>query len=169
MGRPALGERKYEIQNIWDTHREIMRLLVAGMHHVDIARELNVTPQTVSNVMNSAICKRQMNLMRDARDMDAVDVANRIQEIAPVALQTLEELLCSGNDNIKMKTATDLLDRAGHAAVKTIRTASLSVHLTRDDIDEIQKRAKEIGLCVDAEENESAMVNNLPQLMGALG
>jgi DNA-binding CsgD family transcriptional regulator len=168
MGRPATGERKYEIQNIWDTHREIMRLLVAGMHHVDIARELGVTPATISNVMNSAICKRQMNLMRDARDLDAVDVSKRIQEIAPVALQTLEELLCTGNDNVKLKTATDLLDRAGHAAVKTLRTESLSVHLTADDIAEIKSRAKQVGLCVDAEISESAMVNNLPQLAGAL-
>ena len=148
MGRPATGERKYEIQNIWDTHREIMRLLVSGMHHVDIARELNVTTATVSNVMNSAICKRQMELMRAAADLDAVDVAKRIQEVAPIALQTLESLMCEGTDPIKFRVATDLLDRAGHAAVKTLRTESLSVHLTKDDIDEIKNRAREIGLCV---------------------
>lgn len=148
MGRPALQNRKYEIQNIWDTHREIMRLLITGAHHVDIANELGVTPQTISNVMNSAICKRQMELMRAERDLDAVDVAKRIQEIAPIALQTLESLLCEGTDVVKFKTATDILDRAGHAAIRTMRTESVSVHLTKDDIEDIKSRAKEIGLCV---------------------
>jgi predicted transcriptional regulator len=152
MGRPATGERKYEIQNIWDTHREIMRLLVTGMHHIDIARQMGVTQATVSNVANSAICKRQMNLMRDAADLDAVDVAKRIQEIAPIALQTLEELLCEGNETTRFKTATDLLDRAGHAAVRTLRTESLSVHLTKDDIADIKNRAKQIGLCTNPED-----------------
>ena len=151
MGRPATDSRKYEIQNIWDTHREIMRMLVIGMHQVDIARELGITPQTVSNVANSAICKRQMMLMRDARDLDAVDVAKRIQEIAPVALQTLENLLCEGNESTQFKVATDILDRAGHSAVRTLRTESLSVHLTKDDIEEIKSRAQEMGLCVPAD------------------
>lgn len=147
MGRPALDrERKYEIKNIWDTHREIMRLLVTGAHSVDIARELGVTPQTVSNVMNSTICKRQMNLMRAARDVDALDVANRIQELAPIALQTLEELMCEGNESTKFKVSVDLLDRAGHTAVKTIRTENLHAHFSVDEIAEIKARAKEIGL-----------------------
>ena len=147
MGKPAAEERKYEIQNIWDTHRNIMRLLVMGMHNVDVARECNVTPQTVSNVLNSTICRRQMDLMRAAADCDAVAVASRIQEIAPLALQTLEELMYEGNDNVKLKVATDLLDRAGHAAVKTVRTENTSLHLTRDDILDIKNRAKSIGLC----------------------
>lgn len=149
MGRPPTGDRKYEIQNIWDRHREIMRLLVIGVSYSDIASQLNITPATVGNVANSTICKRQMELMRAAADLDSVAVAQRIQEIAPIALQTLEQLLCEGTDVIKFKTATDLLDRAGHAAVKTLRTESLSVHLTRDDLEEIKKRAKEIGLCTD--------------------
>jgi len=168
MGRPSSGDRKYAIQTIWDAHREILRLAVTGMKSVDIAAALNVTPVMVSYTLNSPIAKRELENLRAARDLDAVDVAKRIQEIAPVALQTLEELLCNGNETTKFRTATDLLDRAGHAAVRTLRTESLSVHLTKADIDEIKSRAKEIGLCVveaiDIEEQASEVsVGQEPQ------
>jgi len=148
MGRPPTGDRKYAIQTMWDTHREILRLAVTGMKHVDIASHLGITPVMVSYTLNSPIAKREIENLRAARDLDAVDVAKRIQEIAPIALQTLEDLLCGGTETTKFRTATDLLDRAGHAAVHTLRTESISVHLTRDDIDDIKNRAKEIGLCV---------------------
>lgn len=148
MGRPSTGDRKYAIQTMWDTHREILRLAVTGMKQVDIASTLEITPVMVSYTLNSPIAKREMENLRSARDLDAVDVAKRIQEIAPIALQTLEDLLCQGTESTKFRTATDLLDRAGHAAVHTLRTESLSVHLTKADIDEIKDRAKEIGLCV---------------------
>lgn len=139
----------FTVQNIWDTHREIMRLAVTGMKQADIARELGLTEVMVSYTLNSPVVKREMENMRAARDLDAVDVAKRIQEVAPKALEVLEGLLETANDAIKFRTAADILDRAGHAAVKTLRTESLSVHLNKDDLDEIKRRAKEIGLCVD--------------------
>jgi predicted transcriptional regulator len=161
MGRPSTGERKYAVQTMWDVHREVLRLAVTGMHQVDIAATLGVSPVMVSYTLSSPIAKREMENLRAARDLDAVDVAKRIQAIAPIALQTLEDLLCTGNETMKFKVATDVLDRAGHAAVRTLRTESLSVHLTKDDIDEIKNRAKEIGLCVQDEEDSAIDVEPL--------
>jgi len=143
-------ERKtFTVENVWDSHQEIMRLAVTGMKQVDIAEQLGVTEAMVSYTLNSPVVKRQLSIMRAARDVDAIDVAKRIQEIAPKALEVLEELLEEGNQAIKFRSATDILDRAGHAAVKTVRTQNLSVHLTREDLDEVKQRAREIGLCVD--------------------
>jgi predicted transcriptional regulator len=153
MGRLPTGDRKYEITHIWDRHKEIMRLLVAGLSQVDIAKTLGVTPVMVSYTANSAICRRQMALMHAAADLDAVDVAKRIQEIAPVALDTLEKLLCEGNETTQFKVATDLLDRAGHGAVKSFRMEH-TAHLSRTDIEEIKQRAKEIGICHEVIEGE---------------
>lgn len=141
--------KTFTVENIWDSHQEVMRLAVTGMKQSDIAKELGVTEAMVSYTLNSPVVKRQMSIMRSARDVDAVDVAKRIQEIAPKAIDTLEELLLEGNDTIKLRAATDILDRAGHAAVKTLRTESLAIHLNKDDLDEIKRRAREIGLCVD--------------------
>jgi len=148
VGHAASGERKYVIQTMWDTHREILRLAVTGMQGVDIADTLGITAAMVSYTLNSPIAKREIELLRAARDLDAVDVAKRIQEVAPIALKVLEDLLIDGMEGTRFKTATDILDRAGHAAVRTLRTESVSMHLTREDIDDIKSRAKEIGLCV---------------------
>lgn len=150
--RRRTEERKsFTVENIWNSHQEIMRLAVTGMKQADIARELGVSEVMVSYTLNSPVVKRQMMVMQAARDVDAIDVAKRIQEVAPKALDVLEELLETGNDTIRLRTATDLLDRAGHAAVKTFRTQSLSVHLDKEDLDEIKQRAREIGLCIDVD------------------
>lgn len=170
MGRPTSGDRKYTVENIWDVHREVMRLAVTGMKSVDIAAALGVTEAMVSYTINSPICKRQLDNMRAARDIDAVSVAKRIQEIAPRAVEVLEGLLEDGNDAIKLRAATDVLDRAGHAAVRTLRTESLSLHLNKDDIDDIKARARSIGLCVDTTDADMTTVQEqavLPLAMPA--
>jgi hypothetical protein len=141
------NQRKvFTVENIWDSHREIVRLAVTGMKQCDIAKTMNITPEMVSYTMNSPIVKRELDIARGARDVDAIDVAKRIQEVAPEALTVLEGLLKTANDAIKFRTAADILDRAGHAAVKTLRTENLSVHLNKEDLDEIKQRAREIGL-----------------------
>lgn len=147
-GRRVDPEKRkgFKIEEIWDLHREIIRLKTTGMKGVDIAETLNVSPVTVSYTLNSPIAQRELDIMRGARDVDAIDVAKRIQEVAPAALETLESLMKSANDGIKTKIAMDILDRAGHAAVKTIRSENIHAHLNKEDLDEIKSRAKEIGL-----------------------
>lgn len=146
------NKKSFAVTEMWNTHREIARLAATGMKGADIARELNVTPVMVSYTLNSPIVKRQLDQMHAARDMDAVDVSKRIHEIAPRALERLEELLESETESIAFRAATDVLDRAGHAAVKTLRTESLAVHLNKEDLDEIKERAKSIGLCIDVDQ-----------------
>jgi hypothetical protein len=127
MGRLPGENRQYTLQEIQDSHREIARLLVMGVKSVDIADALGVTPAMVSYTKNSPVVKR---------------------EIAPRALEVMEALMDESNDAIKAKIAADLLDRAGHGAVKNINVHSLSAHLSKDDILEIKNRARQIGLCV---------------------
>lgn len=145
-GRRNQDGNKYTVETIWDRHREIMRLAVQGMKQTDIAAEMGISEVMVSYTLNSPIVKQQMDVMRGARDIDAIDVAKRIQEVAPQALTVLEGLLTTANDAIKFRTATDILDRAGHAAVKTIRTQNTSIHLNSEDIEDIKQRARMIGL-----------------------
>ncbi len=148
MGKLPTGDRQYTLKEIQDSHREIARLLVTGMKHVDIAEMLGVTPAMVSYTANSPVVKRQLENLRAARDIDAVEVANRIQALAPVALDVLEDLMEASADETRRKIAESMLDRAGHGAVRNVRLESLSMHLSMADIVEIKNRAKEIGLCV---------------------
>ncbi len=144
MGRHPTGERQYQIEHMWNVHHEICRLSLAGMHNVDIARHLGISEVTVSTTLNSEIVKRKMAVLQGARDMDAVSIAKRIQELAPKAVDVLNDLLDSQVEAIQLRSAVDVLDRAGHGAVK--KELSLTGHLSKDDIDQIKNRAKEVGL-----------------------
>jgi hypothetical protein len=139
-------ERKanYVVQDIWDNHREMVRLLVSGWKEVDIARHLGVSVQTIVNAKNSPVIQRQIAVMRGARDAEALDVAIEIKNLAPKALAVLEELMeNSPKDAVRMGCATDILDRAGFGAPKKIEVAT--VHLTKDDIEEMRMRMAEAG------------------------
>lgn len=152
MGRHTLPEthKKYQIEQMWDLHHEVCRLALIGMKQVDIANHLGVSPVMVSYTLRSPIVRRQLDQMNASRNLDALDVAQEIKNLAPKAVQILEEMMDSELPNIKLKAATDILDRAGHAAVKTLRTENIHAHFSTDEIADIKKRAKEVGLLTEA-------------------
>lgn len=145
MGRNPTGEREYQIEKMWNVHHEISRLLLLGMKNVDIARQLNVSEVMVSYTKNSALVQRKLDIMSGARDHDAVTISNRIKELAPKAVEVMEGLLDSEVEMIQFRAAVDILDRAGHGAVK--KEISLHGELTEADLIDIKNRAREIGLC----------------------
>lgn len=164
MGRHRLPEthKAYQIEQMWELHHEVCRLALIGMKQVDIANHLGVSPVMVSYTLRSPIVQRQLNQLKAVRDLDAIDVSKEIQELAPRAVKVLEELMENELPNIKLKAATDILDRAGHAAVRTLRTENIHAHFTADEITDIKKRAREVGLLTDAiyEEEEQDVISS---------
>lgn len=155
MGRlPSPNGRKYQIQHMWDLHHEICRLALLGMKHVEIAESLGVTPATVGNTLGSELVKKQMMIMRGARDASSVDVAKRIQEMLPEALEVLDTILKNENASASVRSniAQDLLDRGGHGAPKVIETRGFMAHLSGEDIERIKQRAKESGKLASGDE-----------------
>jgi predicted transcriptional regulator len=152
MGRHRLPEthKQYQIEQMWELHHEVCRLALIGMKQVDIANHLNVSPVMVSYTLRSPIVRRQLEQLKAVRDIDAVDVAKEIQELAPKAVKVLGEMMDNDLPNIKLKAATDILDRAGHAAVRTLRTENIHAHFSADEISDIKKRAREVGLLTDS-------------------
>lgn len=146
--------RAYEVEQLWDVHHEIMRLSLIGLKRKDIAAQLGITEQMVGYTLRSSIVERQMDNMRASRDVQAVDISVEIKNLAPKAVEVLEDLLDCELPNIRLKAAADVLDRAGYAAVRTIRTDNVHVHFTPSEIEEIKKNAKEVGLVIDIEANE---------------
>jgi hypothetical protein len=163
MGRHRLPNthNKYNIEQMWDIHHEIARLALIGMKQVDIANHLSISPVTVSYVLNSPIVERQMNQLKAVRDLEAIDISKEIKELAPKAIQVLEDLMDNELPNIKLKAATDILDRAGYAAVKTLRTENLHAHFSSEEIADIRQRAREVGLLTDViiPDHEQDVVN----------
>lgn len=148
MGRAPQGNRKYQISDMHEVHHEITRLILIGMKDIDIATHLGVTPAMVSYTRNSAIVRRQLDLLTSVRDIDAIDIAKDIKNLLPKAVKVLEETLDSQNASLRLKAAADVLDRGGHAVVRTLN-GTVTHHFTAEEIGDIKKRARDIGLLID--------------------
>jgi predicted transcriptional regulator len=149
--------RKYQIQKLWDIHHEILRLLLLGWNKVEIAKTLGITPVMVSYTANSELARRQLEVMRGARDSEALDLSVEIKRFAPEAFETLQTILRDPNTHEKHKIAIamDALDRAGYAPPKVIEGRFMHAHFTAEEIEEMKKRSKESGQVIEGELAES--------------
>ena len=139
------------------TYHEILRLLLLGWDKTEIARTLGVTPVMVSYTANSELAKRQLEVMRGARDSEVLDLSIEIKRFAPEAFETLQTILRDPNTHEKHKIAIamDALDRAGYAPPKVIEGRFLHAHFTAEEIEDMKKRSKESGQVVEGELAES--------------
>lgn len=149
--------RKYQIQKLWNLHHEICRLLLLGWTHKKIAEELHVTPVMISYTANSELVKRQLEIMRGARDAEAFDLSVEIKRFAPEAFETLQTILRNPDTHEKNKIAIamDALDRAGYAPPKVIEGRFMHAHFTAEEIEDMKKRARESGQVIEGEVGES--------------
>ena len=149
MGRPGLlsqgKERKYEIQNLWDKHHQVLRMCALGVDRKDIAARTGLSPTMVSTITNSTLGREALTVMRGTLDKGIIDISQAIHELAPKAVEVLEELLEAENEKVRLTAAMDVLDRAGHAAQKNINL-SVTHKVTQEDIEAIKQRAMESGL-----------------------
>ena len=139
MAKLPTGKRKYQIKKLWTRHEEINRRLLLGQKSKDIAKELNISEATVSYTANSKLAQKELGIMKAARDAKSIDVAMQIKEIAPQALDILEEIM-NGDEtqqSLKAKVASDLLDRAGYSPPKKVLGMVAHSHFTGDDIEKI--------------------------------
>lgn len=151
-------QRYYEVTDIWDRHHEMIRLMVLGWGNQEIASALGVTPQNVSDVRNSGIVRDRIAVLEAARDAATIDIAREIQEEAGASLNLLRDIRAGrieASIGLRASIAKDLLDRAGYSPVKKIQGEIINAHLTREDLEEIKKRARSAatqqGVMVEAE------------------
>jgi hypothetical protein len=148
--KPQEFRKTWKVAQIWDLHYEIARRIALGEKSVDIAEALGVSAQTVSNVKRSPAIEKHVEVLRGAMDADTIDLGRRIQEIAPLALDLLEDVIKGNGDGQnasigqRIKVADKHLDRAGYSPVRKFEGAM--AHLTAEDIENIKERARNAGL-----------------------
>jgi len=154
--------RTWKVNEIWEMHHEVIRLLLIGMKNVDIAKKIGITEVQVSNIKNSPVVQDRLSLMKAARDVKAVDISRDILEVAPKALELLKKVI-NGETiiddkrpsvNAMIRTSESLLDRAGFGAVKKVATQNEHVYYTAEEIEALKARARKGGEVVDAEDAE---------------
>lgn len=63
----------------------------------------------------------EVKRLEDMRDSGVEDVTVQLQELSPVALETVERIMIYGSkEAIRLDAAKDILDRAGHGKVTKI-------------------------------------------------
>lgn len=137
-------ERRYNIKVLWERHQEILRRVVVGQTNGQIAQELGCVPQTVSNVRNSPLAQAEITRLSAARDEDTMEIARRIEEFVPTALQLVEDLVAGripeASISLRARHAEKYLGRAGYGEVHKVH--SLTRHMiSRSEIEEIKERA----------------------------
>jgi Bacterial regulatory proteins, luxR family len=153
--------RKYELKQLWDLHLTMLRKVAAGKSNVQVAEELGITPQTVSNTRNSALGRARLQELQQSADASLFAMQERIQAFAPRALEVLEDIIAGEGEGssatleLRARCASAHLGRAGLGEIKKV--AAPSQTLTRDDIERIKARALDSA-------REQGLVHDLKQV-----
>lgn len=152
-------ERKtYEIKQMWQRTHEIVNLAAQGFKQVDIARILNIDPQTVSNALNSQLGEEKLAIVRKSRDEEAKVMVERIRVLTDKAIATYHEIFDDESGNIglmhkKEVADTVLLELSGLRVPTKVQGHSIHTFLTSQELDEFKRRgieaARESGMIVD--------------------
>jgi len=122
-------------------------------------RQLQCSAQNVSDVLNSSIVVKEVKRLQEMRDGDAVDMTARIAELAPVAVEVLEDSMEKEHDaKIRLIAAKDVLDRSGYTPAKRVEMKGVIGHVTVEDIAEITRRAQLAHNVVDDTDETSVEV-----------
>ena len=145
-------ERSWEITELWDRHQEIIRRLFLGQSARDIAKDLGIAENTISQIRNSELGQRALADLHAAANDNAINVAQRIRSIAPKAIDVLEGMLdyqrevgyeLPSDRKNAASIAFGVLDRAGHAPVH--KNVNVEVPVSGSIISEIKERAMKAG------------------------
>lgn len=152
--------RAYSIKKVWNRHHEMKRLLLLGHSNIEIAQILGVTQQNVSDVRNSPMFKREMEVLQAARDAGTVEIAVRLAKDAHKSLQLLEEVRDGRHDAAlreRMRAATELLNRTPETAnVTKQQTHMVNTSLSFEELEEIKRRARENAMAFQKQRQEAA-------------
>lgn len=153
-------QKTWVVSEMWDLHFEIARYVLLGWKNVDIAEQLGVTPQTISNVRNSPIVQEHLAIISGARDADTVDLDKEIKASAPTALKLLIDVINGDGEgtgapiSLRVKTAENMVARVGHGVPHKVQSENVHAYLTSADIEEIKRRAMESNDIVEGEVDE---------------
>jgi len=144
------GTRKYNIQAIHAKHHEIKRLILLGLGNKEIAETLGVTPQNISDIRNSPLFQRELQVMQLARNATTIEVSAHIEKIASEGLKLLDDVAKGRGEGInaelelRVKVIQDMLDRCPKTAkVNKIQGATKSYLVTPELIERLHARRVE--------------------------
>jgi hypothetical protein len=133
----------------------LARLLVGGNSQSEIARILTLNKATVSRLVHDPLVAGEVKRLQEMADSNSTvcvpGISEKISDGAHKGIEVLESILDDERKHpeilkLKANVALEMLSRAGYVAVKQVQIAqaSLSACLTREEIEELKLRAKEL-------------------------
>ena len=167
--RRVEDRKTHDINSLWQRSHEILALAVRGMKQTEIAEVLDITPQTVSNTLNSDLGRQKLSILRKNRDEKAVEASERIDILTQQALAVYGEIFEdeSGQVNMmdKKKTAdTVVLELSGFRVPVKVQSHSVHSTATLEEIEQFKERGKKAaraaGMIVDLPEETKGDEND---------
>ena len=157
---------KIQLRTLQHHHEEIIRLKVLGMRNRDVAKRIGLSQAFVSTICGSELARTRITNLKAKRDVavasgtDFLTIHERIEKMAPAALKKLEALMEKDtiSDTVLMKTAQDLLDRAGYSPVKQVisNSTNTNIQCDADMVAILKQRAEQADMIVPDSFAESA-------------
>lgn len=132
-----------QLRELRPRHHEIIRLGLLGFKNRQIARMLNITPQSVTICLSSQVAREYMSLLQAARSCNAVDLAKEISDFAPTCVEVIKEGIQDETVPmpVRMREAREFLGLGGYVKPQRLSVQGTITHLTPQEIEEIKKRA----------------------------
>ena len=124
-------------------HYTIIAMHISGSTNNEIAKEVGVTPSTVTKTLKSPLAADLIQKAMGQHIDEAIGIKDKLEELAGIGVSRLEDILVNDPDN---KTALGaiktVLEYVQSKAVQ--KTENLSMTVTPADIVEMRRRAAEI-------------------------
>ena len=113
--------RRYQLKRLLPRHYRVLELVLLGKRRKEIAAAVGMTPRNVTNVTGSRVFqealqerRREQNLLCDgAIAEEAARLQRLIVQAGLQAAATEVELLKSPDPRVRLRAASEILDRAG--------------------------------------------------------
>lgn len=154
MGRLAMQTgRRYQIKELQEHHREMVRRSVMGQKGRRIAQDMGVSPVTVAYARNSELGLAYRKEVDEKLEAATLEAKSLIAKIAPRAVQIMEELMedVKTPAAVKAACAKDILDRAGLTPTTKVSASIGHVLITSDEITRIKQAASRHANVIDVE------------------
>ena len=154
MGRHPDGKEKdYRVTKLWEQHHEVLRMLVVGMKPKVISAITGLTEEFISNLRNSPIAIRQLEILGVGRDAETVEAAAVIARVQPRAAKLLEQVIdgtLPAAVRERIGTAQDMLSRGGNSPIQRVKS-EIQHGLTEQTLNEIKQRRLEAKVAMEAD------------------
>ena len=149
-----------QIRHLSDMHQQVIALRKSGMKNKEVARALNISEEWAKVIRHSWLGEQEADRLDELRDDVTLDLMGKLRKGSDLAvdylvsvldIETVEGMKLANMPNLKVKVATDLLDRTPEAAkVTRVQSAKIVTHATLDDLIRFKERAKEVKKAAEA-------------------